>query len=602
VPSGCTIKLYHQGRNVADTRYLRQRHQGWYFVAAVPRALRDRFVSEGRNGSAGRPLSKIVVSLKTQSLGEAQARRWPLVKQWRETFQRAQAGEPLTLAEIDAQAREIFTAALERMEADGKRQRSSINEERETLTEGLCSFLEDMGLVSPDPGESVALIDDLINFDTIAHELKAVERRTGVQLEPNSKTYRLMGQATVRALIEAVNGRLRALEGKPSEPPATFLGAEGIDPRTLQAIVAPPRKVVRIRDNGGMRFSEAAARYIAAKRKAGKMMAHTKRQRETVFRLFLNFIDDAPLAAIDKLTATEFLEQISKLDPGWHHIEGAQELSLKKLAEQSAKRSGRLTNRTVNSYIHALSGVFRLADKEGYFEGRNPFAGRTLEETNSSWRPYNAEELNKLFNTPLLRDTPSEQRVRPPKYTFENAMAWIPLVALFSGMRSNEICQMRARDVQRKEGIWLFNVNEDNPGQSLKTKAATRVVPMHSELIHCGFLDYVKALPRDGQLFPALKPGGPDGKYNHYFAKRFTDYRRKSGVTGPRTAFHSFRKNVAQALKDKRATQVEIAELIGHEQGFTFSVYAPMQLPKKALKELIERIRYPGLRLNHLYT
>ena len=59
---------------------------------------------------------------------------------------------------------------------------------------------------------------------------------------------------------------------------------------------------------------------------------------------------------------------------------------------------------------------------------------------------------------------------------------------------------------------------------------------------------------------------------------------------------------MAQALKDKRATQVEIAELIGHEQGFTFLVYAPMQLPMKALKELIERIRYPGLRLNHLYV
>jgi hypothetical protein len=46
----------------------------------------------------------------------------------------------------------------------------------------------------------------------------------------------------------------------------------------------------------------------------------------------------------------------------------------------------------------------------------------------------------------------------------------------------------------------------------------------------------------------------------------------------------------------------EIAELIGHEQGFTFSVYAPMQLPMKALKELIERVRYPGLRLSHLYV
>jgi integrase len=441
-----------------------------------------------------------------------------------------------------------------------------------------------------------------MSFDAVTHELNAVERRTGVQLELGSNAYRVMGRAAVRAVIEAVKGRLRALEGKPSEPPATFLGAHGIDGRSLRLIVAAPRKVVRIGSDGGMRFSEAAARYIEAKRKAGKMTAHTQRQRETVFRLFQNFINDAPLTAIDKLTATDFLEQIGKLDPKWHHINGAQELALTKLVEKCANRSGRLTNRTVNSYIHALSGVFKLADKEGHFEGRNPFAGRTLEESNSSWRAYKVDELSKLFGAPLLRDMGPEQRIRPAKYTFENAMAWIPLVALFSGMRSNEICQMRASDVQRKDSIWLFNVSDDNTGQSLKTEAAARVVPIHSELVRCGFLEYMKGLPRDGQLFPALKPGGPDGKYNHYFAKRFTEFRRRCGVSGPRTAFHSFRKNVAQSLKDKRATQVEIAELIGHEQGFTFSVYAPMQLPMKALKELIERIRYPGLRLNHLYV
>ena len=52
-------------------------------------------------------------------------------------------------------------------------------------------------------------------------------------------------------------------------------------------------------------------------------------------------------------------------------------------------------------------------------------------------------------------------------------MAWVPLIALFSGMRSNEICQMRASDVRRKDGIWVFNVTDDAAGQSLKTEAAS---------------------------------------------------------------------------------------------------------------------------------
>lgn len=180
-------------------------------------------------------------------------------------------------------------------------------------------------------------------------------------------------------------------------------------------------------------------------------------------------------------------------------------------------------------------------------------------------------------------------------------MCWIPLIGLFGGMRSNEICQLRKSDVQNKNGIWVFNVSADHESQSLKTEAAIRIVPIHSEIIRCGFLDYVKTLP-DGQLWPALRPGGVDGKLNYYFSKRFPDFRRRCGVNRSRVSFHSFRKNAAQALKDMRATPAEIAELIGHEQGFTLSTYAPMQLPLPALKQLIERISYKELKLTHMHV
>ena len=52
-----------------------------------------------------------------------------------------------------------------------------------------------------------------------------------------------------------------------------------------------------------------------AKRKAGKVTSHPHTSTETVIRLFKKHTNDAPLAAIDKLTATDFLEQIGKLDP-----------------------------------------------------------------------------------------------------------------------------------------------------------------------------------------------------------------------------------------------------------------------------------------------
>jgi integrase len=588
----------------SDTRYLKRRHQGWYFVAAVPRALHGKIESAGRNGEPGKPLSKIVVSLNTQSLAEAQERRWPLVNQWRENFRRALSGAPLTRAEIDELARETYTATLERLEADAKRHKPPREMQIEDIGLELGVFgapLADLDMLI----DARLSLDELADFDCVADDMAAAQRRKGVTLHPSSETYRLLGQAIARAKVAAFKGRLRLLRGEPSESPQTFLGAEGIDPATLRPIVPLQRPQIRLRDGNGMRFSEAGARYIDEMQRdpSAKLTEHTRRQRETVFRLFRGFSADAPLADIDKLAASEFLELVAKLDPKWHNIKHAQELPLAKLVEKSASRAGRLSNRTINSYVSALSSVFKWADRRGHFEGRNPFAGQSRTEGGGNgWRAYKVEELNKLFGTPLLHDIPTEQRIRPSKYKFENVMAWVPLIGLFSGMRSNEICQMRASDVRRKHGIWVFNVSAEGVGQSLKSEAATRIVPMHGELIRCGLLDYVKALPRDGQLFPALKPGGPDGKYNHYFAKRFTVFRRSCGVTAPRTSFHSFRKNVAQALKDERATPAEIAELIGHEQGFTLSVYAPMQLPLPALRELIERVKYPGLRLNHLHS
>ena len=142
-------RLYHQHVPSGGTRHGRHKvlktaaSKGLVFRRGRTTGVaRCKFLSDGRNGSsAGRPLSKIVVSLKTQSLGEAQDRRWPLVKQWRETFQRAQTGEPLSLAEIDAQAREIFTSTLERMEAaDAKRRQSSVNEQARKPQRGPVQF------------------------------------------------------------------------------------------------------------------------------------------------------------------------------------------------------------------------------------------------------------------------------------------------------------------------------------------------------------------------------------------------------------------------------------------------------------------------------
>ena len=163
------------------------------------------------------------------------------------------------------------------------------------------------------------------------------------------------------------------------------------------------------------------------------------------------------------------------------------------------------------------------------------------------------------MGSPLLINAAWNGRVRPGKHDTKTALMWLPLIALFTGMREAEICQLRAGDIQEENGIIFINVAEQD-GAKVKTEAAIRKVPVHSKLISCGFLQYVEHVRTQGhqQVFPGLKPGGPDKKLSWYISKAFTMHRRTLGLDRPGLAFHSLRKNVATALERAREAGVAV--------------------------------------------
>lgn len=591
----------------ADTRYLKRQHQGWYFVTAVPRGLRDRFISQGRHGRPGRPLSKIVVSLGTQSLSAAQEKRWLLVHEWRERFKRAVNGVPLSLAEIEAEAREVYTATLERLETEAKQRPAKAAKQIDALDLGLRQFVATSGYDDFDAYERKDLdehIEDVSDFDFIANELAAVERRKGVTLVTGSETYRLMGQAITRAIINALGSRMKALEGKIPEPHVSFLGSRGIDPISLRPIAPIKRPQVRVRTDDGMKFSEAAALYLdeTQRDKNAALTEQTRGQVEAVFRLFKDYSEDVELAAVTRAIASGFLADVAKLHPHWGRSVGSKDMSLAELLKKFGDKGESLSNRTINRYVTSLSSVFKWARKRGHFDGDNPFTDQGRREGDPKkigWVPYSTEELNLLFHAPLF-NVPEDERIRPRKHTIVTALRWVPLIALYSGMRLGEICQLRTVDARRDGKVWFFNVTDEAEGQSVKTVAGIRRVPVHSVLVQCGLLDYLKALPT-GSLWPALKPGGPDGKLSWYLSKRFTEFRRDTGIDRVRLSFHSLRKNFATALDNAGANRDDIAALIGHERGFTLETYSGGK-GLKALHGIVQRVKYPGLRLGHLHA
>ena len=94
-------------------------------------------------------------------------------------------------------------------------------------------------------------------------------------------------------------------------------------------------------------------------------------------------------------------------------------------------------------------------------------------------------------------------------------------------MRQNEIGQLLVSDITETDGVWCVDVNPKGEGKKVKTKAAKRLVPVHSKLTELGFLDYVEKLRAQGKarLWPDLVPSR-DG-YGQKISRWYASWRKK---------------------------------------------------------------------------
>ena len=127
-------------------------------------------------------------------------------------------------------------------------------------------------------------------------------------------------------------------------------------------------------------------------------------------------------------------------------------------------------------------------------------------------------------------------------------------------------------------------------------------LPVHSTLIKLGLLKYAQRIEGEW-LFPALKPGGPDAKRSWYLSKAFGAYRKRLQVIRRDDSgrdlvdFHSFRRSAIRCLENARVPQSEAAQVVGHERaGITFGTCNPEGMGLKALRDVVEKIGYKGLR------
>ncbi|WP_051092907.1 site-specific integrase [Methylobacterium sp. 77] len=299
----------------------------------------------------------------------------------------------------------------------------------------------------------------------------------------------------------------------------------------------------------------------------------TAAQAGATFRLFVDLCADRPLAAYTRKDAGRFRERIEQLPNDYGKHPRYRDLTVDQIltAYDALPITGRppvITQKTVKRHFSALSSLWTAAVSKddaptNIFSGFRFSSTRKASEQRDMWEQA---ELVQLFASPVWTGCLSERRRAVPGHIIlRDEKFWLPLIAVFSGLRQEEICQLHVDDIRQDGGIWFIDVN-DRPPRKVKNATAVRRVPVHSELIRLGFLAHVDTQRRSRQprIFPGLEPGGADDRLGHAFTKWFTRYRRDVGIYRPGLDFHSFRHTATTLMHQAGVVSAVIDHVTGH--------------------------------------
>lgn len=263
---------------------------------------------------------------------------------------------------------------------------------------------------------------------------------------------------------------------------------------------------------------------------------------------------------------------------------------------------------TVNKQLGALQAIAEWGRHNGLVPEdtpwNDPFEEMRLEEEQSQREPFDARDLQTIFNAPLF----TEHML--PVGAKGEAGIWLPLLALFAGARQAEYVGLRVSDI-REDGetrvplMWF--TRDTKAGRRLKTKSSERVVPVHPQIIEIGFLNYVAERRKEGEqawLFPTVAPDqkGALRAWAKWWGRHL---RTHVGVKDTNKVFHSFRHGFQDALRQATPDEELRDALAGRSSGKSVSrrYGAKAMLERwgvKALKAAIDKINYPGLDLSRV--
>lgn len=300
---------------------------------------------------------------------------------------------------------------------------------------------------------------------------------------------------------------------------------------------------------------------------------------------------DFPVKDVTRRHCAEVQELIAALPRNMTKQKPYAGLDLRASTALREKRSDpALSAGSVKVYTQTLSAFFNYAIDRGVIE-HNPASRLTLSggRSEKTRRPYKIEHVNHILSA--LNDWSSNQTI--------SWRYWVPLIAIFSGMRMGEIVSLPVSEFVDKGDLgtaFQLTHSEDRP---LKNKGAERIVPIHPVLVELGLLDLIDKRVKEKAplLFSDLK-GDTHEKRAHTFQRRYEYFqKRKLGITDQGVSFHSFRHNFRDALRECGVPIDTTKALGGWGRGGGIEFHYGDGTSFATLARWMSKVEFPGLDL-----
>ena len=249
------------------------------------------------------------------------------------------------------------------------------------------------------------------------------------------------------------------------------------------------------------------------------------------------------------------------------------------------KNDAKLSQVTIQKYMIRVVQFFKYCYNSDYISKSIVNDLNVKVEINPMERkvlPYSKEEANAIFK---IVQNFKETNKSPSKRISANDLYYITMIAAYSGMRINEIVQLRARDIVQHNNVLCFSINRDD-GKSTKNINSIRLVPVHSKLIELGLMEFVKQ--RASANKSIFKVSNKD--FSEIFRSQI---QRKLISSNKQKTFYSFRHYFIDTLVQQEVEPNIIAQIVGHEKQYKIllGTYAT-NINASVLKAKVEMVCY----------